>query len=691
MKANETVFLKCLESKNQFIIPIYQRPYSWTLKQCEQLWDDILRVASDTNASTHFVGSLVCIEQGLSTITSVPQRLVIDGQQRLTTITLLLGALCQSLDGKGPEDKAAAQRIRDYYLFNSLEPGDQRFKLLLTQQDKETLIRLLQGQEPPTDASVRLTANFEFFSGLLAAGADANLVFTGIKKLVVVDVALDRRYDNAQMIFESLNSTGLDLSQADLIRNFVLMGLEPAKQTDFYNRFWQPMEQGFNKVDEEGLFDRFMKDYLTLKLKRTKITKIQEVYAKFKEYTRSNPSSDIEVLLADISRHAKHYVNLLQATDQNAAVSQALQDLNDLKITVVYPFLLEIYDDYYSKRIGAPELLQVLRAVESYVFRRAICGIPTNSLDKTFSTLSRELNKEAYVESLGAAFQRKESYLRFPSNEEFATELQVKDVYNLRIRNYILRRLENHDRKERVAVEAYTIEHIMPQNENLSEAWRRDLGPAWKEIQGQYLHTIGNLTLTGYNPELSDRPFAEKRDMKGGFRDSPIRLNRELAPLERWNGDTIVQRAKRIASTAIGIWSAPSLSAETLAKYQPISIDDPESVAYTLDDHPHLRGAVLDLYQHLKQRVINLDSSVREVVNKNYIAFRSDMKFLEVRAKKSVLTLWVKGIDTEEVEAPGGFEDWKGAPWVEIATIEQLEAAFPIVKQAFANVREAAG
>ena len=212
---------------------------------------------------------------------------------------------------------------------------------------------------------------------------------------------------------------------------------------------------------------------------------------------------------------------------------------------MAYPLLLELYDDYAAQRLSRENFIAILRLVESYVFRRLICGIPTNTLNKTFATFSREIDKDNYLESVKAAFLLKDSYRRFPKDAEFWYQFTVKDIYNLRVRNHLLDKLENHGRKERVDVGAYTIEHIMPQNENLSADWQQDLGEDWQKIQAEYLHTIGNLTLTGYNSELSDRPFKEKRDMLGGFKDSPIRLNRSLANLDHWNEEQINQTSDR--------------------------------------------------------------------------------------------------------------------------------------------------
>ncbi len=509
MKASETNFLKFLQGIKQFIIPIYQRKYSWTIEQCRQLWNDILRAAEDDQLKGHFVGSIVYIEKGLYQISSVPQLLVIDGQQRMTTLTLFLLALGNIIDESNQQVNINKNKIRNYYLVNSEEDGELFNKLILTRSDKDTLISLISDKEIPNEYSQRVFENYHFFfDAIKKSGIDLNKLFQGISKLIVVDIALDRDHDNPQLIFESLNSTGLDLSQADLIRNYVLMRLEPKEQAQLYTDYWYPMEKSFGNLNDSSIFDRFMRDYLTIKTGR--IPNIKDVYSSFKEYVYGLKESTIEQIVEDIYRFSKHFVKLAFLIEPDKQINQVLRDINTLKVDVSYPLLLELYDDYEKQILDKIEFITILKLVECYVFRRAICGVPTNSLNKTFATFNKEINKEKYLESVRAGFLLKDSYKRFPSNDEFIRELVIKDVYNFRNRNYVLRKLENHERKEIVDIESYTIEHIMPQNKNLSSIWRTDLGDHWEEVHSTYLHTLGNLTLTRYNSELSDRSFFGK-------------------------------------------------------------------------------------------------------------------------------------------------------------------------------------
>lgn len=558
MKALETNYLKLMQGPKQFIIPIYQRTYSWTIKQCQQLWDDIERAAVNDSVAGHFIGSIVYIEKGIysANISAPPKLLVIDGQQRLTTLSLLLAAFSRIIDEGSDKCRISRSKINNYYLFNSEESGELRYKLILNKRDKWTLINLLEGKELPEPFSKRVVDNYNFFLERIAkCGLDLDTIYRGIEKLIVVDIALDRNYDNPQLIFESLNSTGLELSQTDLIRNFVLMGLDANGQEEIYRDYWYPMEKVLIQDGDTTLFDRFMRDYLTVKMGN--IPKIKEVYDCFKRFYSFDAKKTTKVIMADMYRYSKHFTKLVFLKETEPEINDVLKDITALKTDVSFPFLLEVYDDYENQRLTRQDFITILRLVESYVFRRSICGIPTNSLNKTFSTLMKEIDKEKYLESFEIALLRKRSYRRFPRNDEFIREFMAKDVYNYQSRNYLLGKLENFGRKEKMMVGNYTIEHIMPQNNNLSLEWRKELGDNWKDVQANYLHTIGNLTLTGYNSELSDRPFNEKRDMKGGFADSPLHLNKSLANLDTWNEEEIKKRAEELSKVAVEVWPIP--------------------------------------------------------------------------------------------------------------------------------------
>ena len=688
MKATEAKLLSFLQKSPQFVIPIYQRTYSWTDKQCRQLWDDILRAGSSDTIAVHFIGSIVYVEQGLSQVSHQAPLLVIDGQQRLTTVALLLEALARAIGDGEPVDGFSAAKLRHYYLSNPLESGDRYFKLLLSQTDNASLKAIIKNTEQPKEPSLRVTQNFELFTELLAEHkGDLAPVCRGLAKLVVVDIALSRDQDNPQLIFESMNSTGKELSQADLIRNFILMGLEPGLQTRLYEEYWRPMELDFGQEAYGTQFDSFMRHYLTVRT--GDIPREREVYEAFKDYSRTTPVRDagIEALVKEIRAFARYFCALALGTEQDATLSLAFHDLRELKVDVAYPFLLELYHDYASGTFSAADFAAAVRLLEAYVFRRAICTIPTNSMNKTFATFSKVLKKDRYLESIQAHFLMLPSYRRFPGDDEFRRDLHTRDLYNFRSRSYWLRRLEHHGWKERVPVDEYTIEHILPQNPDLPAAWKQALGPNWQRVQQQWLHTLGNLTLTGYNAEYSDRPFAEKRDMKGGFKQSPLKLNAGLGQLDAWNEAAIKERAGRLADQALAVWAAPRLDAATLAVYQPEKV--PVTGGYTIEVHPHLStGGMRDVFDAFRKEVLALDPCVTEEFKKLYVAYKAETNFVDVVPQAQRLRLSINMIFAEINDPKGLCKDvtdigrWgNGDVEVRFSHLDELPYVMGLVRQ----------
>ena len=682
MKATEAKFLDFLKKSPQFIIPIYQRAYSWGDRECRQLWEDIIRTGQKEDVTAHFVGSIVYVEKGLYSVTSQTPLLVIDGQQRLTTVSLLLEALARSLGDEEPLEGFSARKLRNYYLLNEYEAEEKRYKLLLSQTDKTTLIAFVDQAPLPKEQSIRISHNFELFEELIQKqNGQLEALCKGIAKLVIVDISLDREQDNPQLIFESLNSTGLELSQADLIRNYVLMGLEPKLQTKLYEQYWRPMELDFGQEGYASHFDTFMRHYLTVRT--GDIPNVRKVYEAFKKYSRKIKS--VEELVADIRTFARYYCAMALGSEEDSQLKTVFHDIRELKVEVAFPLLLELYHDYSEGNLDKAAFLKAARLVESYVFRRAICGIPTNSMNKTFATFSKSLKKDRYLESIEAHFLLLPSYRRFPRNEEFLRDVKTRDLYNFRSRSYWLRRLENHDRKERVAVDEYTIEHILPQNEKLSADWQSNLGDKWQQVQKEYLHTLGNLTLTGYNPELSDRSFIEKRDMKGGFADSPLRINQGLAQLEKWDESCINKRAGKLASQMATVWKAPELDPAILEAYKPKKT----AAKYTIDDHPHLAsGAPRDLFEAFRRQVLAMDSCVSEDFLKLYVAYKAETNFVDVVPQAKRLRLSLNMPFPEIVDVKGicrdvtGLGRWgNGDVEIVLSSIDELPYVIGLVRQ----------
>ena len=455
MKASEINLLKFLQKPAQFVIPIYQRPYSWNTNQCAQLWKDILST-NNPAVKGHFLGSIVYIEKGIYQVSTIPLLLVIDGQQRLTTVSLLLAALSRAFKATGKEDDIrAAEKINSYFLFNERESENDRYKLLLTKTDRDTLIALIENRRLPEHHSVNTVNNFNFFVEQIS---DCKLSLVEIAdcvhKLLIVDIALDHQNDNPQLIFESLNSTGLDLSQADLIRNFVLMSLPKEEQERVYNDYWYPMERRFGDTGYTELFDRFMRDYLTVETGN--IPNIRDVYGNFKQYVNSQIGKrTLQQIVDNIFTFSDYFVKLAFVRESDKEINDILQDINNLKVEVAYPFLLELYFDYEHGLLPRADFIEILKMIENYVFRRSICGVPTNSMNTTFATIGKEIDKASnYLQNVKVAFLVKDSYRRFPNSEEFKNSFMVRDVYNFRNRNYLLRKLENNERKEPV-IRAY--------------------------------------------------------------------------------------------------------------------------------------------------------------------------------------------------------------------------------------------
>lgn len=566
LQAGETTLNKLLNTSRQFIVPIFQRNYSWQKSQYEQLWFDILRASKFKEKQNHFIGSIVYIDMG--TPAGRPQQLLlIDGQQRLTTISILLCAIKDYVQKFNLETKLInLAKIKNQFLYNSDEIDEDRYKLLLNVQDKETYIKLIDNtiftvNKPATNIIKCYEFFYERIEDFIKQHGQIDEIYAGIFKLSLVSISLDKDSDNPQMIFESMNSTGKDLSQTDLLRNYLLMDLTPEKQTRLYKTYWKPMEELFGEdiyKNDLNKFDYFIRDFLTLKSDTGYICKINNVYENFKRYYLDNNCEKFAVL-KDLFTYAKYYacIDLLQENDDELKLYW--QEFKKLDSHVVYPFLLKLYDDYNRKILIKEDFKKILQVVISYLWRRAICEIPTNSLSKTFATLYQAVDKDDYVNSVIKAFVFKSSYKRFPSDYEVREKLQTKDIYHFRLRKYLLEALENYYHKEPIDLNTanYTIEHIMPQNIEHNLSWQQMLGEDWQEVHSLYLHTLGNLTITGYNAEMSNKSFWEKVNGESGFKHSHLKLNESIAQCDVWNKKAIQRRTNILTDIILKIWKYP--------------------------------------------------------------------------------------------------------------------------------------
>jgi len=681
MNAFKSNIYKYLGGTCQYLIPLYQRTYSWEKEQCFRLWSDIVNLHKSKREG-HFVGSIVRIDE--DSAAGSTRAMIIDGQQRLTTLTLLLVAL-RDYAAAHPDCGVNANKITDTLLLNQYETGNDKYKLFLTQTDREALIKKIEGAPIPDALKSRVLDNYGFFSGQIGKGEIAlSDLYEAIGKLQIVDIVLDRQYDDPQAIFESLNSTGMDLKDSDLIRNHLLMGLDSATQTDVYNNIWRPTEQLFDYEHQSELLDNFFRDYLTMKLGR--IPRKKEVYKEFRAY-HNGSGLTIRDLCQDIYSFAKHYSDMYFARSSDPVLKSLYGDMKAIRMEVAYPFLLKVHDDCDKGLITIEDLREIVRFCVSYVLRRAVCDIPTNSLNKTFATMKNDIRADDYLNSVKAFFILLDTYKEFPNDERFIPTFLSRDIYNMNRCRYILSRLENWDNKSIVSLDNLTIEHIIPQNPHLSADWMNALGSGWSEIQKKYLHTIGNLTLTAYNSEMSDSSFAAKLDMDGGFKESALRLNKYVVAQMTWAEPQVNERAALLGDVAKKAWPYPMLTDSELAPYRK---QDDSAPLYTLESYQYLNAFNRMLFEKLNTRILNLSTYVKREFKKLYIAYKADTNFVDVTIQSSRLRLAINMKFTDVIDPKGICKDVTGVGrWgngdveVGLDSLDGLDDVMDIIEQAF--------
>ncbi len=589
MNGNAQKLIKYLDgASKRFIIPVYQRNYDWKMEHCKQLYDDLVKIIRQ-NRKSHFFGSIVSVQSESGTM---EEFLIIDGQQRLTTISLLLLAIYHLLSsGKMvSRDHQLTDKILKKYLIDEYEPEEKRIKLKPIKNDQKAFgILFDQDEEYIPDSN--LTINYRYFYDRIQHGElDIDELFDAICKLEIINISLNHE-DNPQLIFESLNSTGLNLSEGDKIRNYILMGLPNDQQTKFYEKYWNRIES-YTDYDVSS----FVRDYLSIKQQST--PNMNSVYPTFKKYVEDAEVADIEPLLKDLLEYAKRYAFLIKGGHSDERLNSCIYRLNRLSTSVTRPFLLEVIRLSESGALTADELIEVFHFTESYLFRRAICDLPTNALNKIFLLLHREIirfdgDESHYVEKFKYALLSKRERTRFPSDEEFAECMSTRNIYGMNPKNklYLFERLENSETSETKDVWGhldrgeYSIEHIIPQH--LTAAWIVSLGDNYEAIHTNWLHRLANLTLTAYNSRYSNSPFAEKRDMPHGFKDSGLRINQWVGRKEQWGLPELEERDQLLKNTVIGIWPYPT------SNYHP---QKKQMDAIALDEDVILTGRVLSKY-----------------------------------------------------------------------------------------------
>lgn len=607
MKAAETRVDRFLaSSETAFAIPVYQRNYDWTRVQCQQLFNDILAIGAEDTQSGHFIGSIVYVHDDVYTASGLRELTIIDGQQRLTTLTLIFIALYRHAMATGKDQQA--QRIYKTYLINEFAEDAEKLKLKPTDNNKVALAQIMDPKESVKASGYsRLIENFRFFEARIT-DANFDVVLRGVSKLIFVDIALDRQKDNPQRIFESLNSTGLELSQADLIRNYILMGLPRKEQEQVFRKFWELIEANArNREVNESRVSDFIRDFLTLKQKD--IPNKGAVYAKFKERYPVPNSADLMDALEELREFSHVYARLLNPDlESDPEIRRELGYIRTLEVNVAFPFLMPVYRDFTAGIISRDVFAAVLRLVQSYVWRRFILSLPTNALNKIFMSLYDRVDPAEYLVSIERSLMQRGGSQRFPRDAEVIAMLREKDIYSTksRTRTYFFDRLENHNNRELVdvTVPGITVEHIFPQNPEPS--WRSALAAdEYALLSEKYLNTIGNLTLSGNNGRLGNKLFVDKRDMnedggEQGYRFSRLWLNRDLQALDGWGVKQVEARADRIAKRFLEVWPAPAIEVVAETNGDEINIFDAEEPRFKRLEYAVFLGARLNVTQVAK-------------------------------------------------------------------------------------------
>lgn len=633
MKGEAKQFLKFIDgSDKRFIIPVYQRNYSWQNKHCAQLLNDLKGLIKKPDAP-HFFGSIVSSHmQGGKR----EDLLIIDGQQRLTTISILLIAIVDLLKHKKviPKDDRLIEKITKKHLVDEYQEDQRKIRLKPIKDDCKAFDALFGDESDFVDGS-NVTSNFRYFRDrILNENIDIDDLYDAISRLQTIDIFLEKD-DDPQLIFESLNSTGLELEEGDKIRNFILMGLSSELQEKYYEAFWNKIEKNTHfKVSD------FFKDYLTLKLNRTVV--IKDIYFTFKDYVKKN-NDDIEALLQDLLEYSKLYAIILNPMQYQNSFTAVLVRLSQLEFTVIFPVVLAILKRWNEKNLTDQEVTELLRVTEIFLFRRLIVGLATNALSKIFATLDKDVTKKAqssqlasYAEIYKYVLLNKEESSRFPNDEEFEQALFSRNIYAMSSKNkaYLFSFLENEESKEQINVierikdGTYTIEHIMPQT--LSPVWQKELGEKSQQIHEQWLHTLPNLTLTGYNSKYSNRPFKDKLDVENGFKDSNLRLNQYVRECLKWTEDELVERQSRLSKKSLKLWYYPTTS------YAP---PVEETNEYLLEDDFDFTGYTLVSYtlydveskvQSWKEMQIDVVKYLLEQHTTKIMSLCADQKFYDL-------------------------------------------------------------
>lgn len=590
MNGKKANLLTLIKGSDGLLIPVYQRNYDWTVAQCQQLFNDLIEVIRDKHE--HFFGSIVSVELDNG------GRLIIDGQQRLATVSILLVALKNLLEsGKlNAVNKKLASKIFLYYIFSDEVSDENKTKLQLIETDQVAFLKLFEGVEQQIRES-NITRNYNFFCDHIPMlNVSADDIFNAVKQLSIIDITLDES-DDAQKIFESLNSTGLDLNEGDKIRNFILMNLSPEQQKRFYNEYWHRIEK-LTKSDKTLSYNvsGFVRDYLTVKT--NKIPNESNIYVAFKKY-KENIKLSIEELLVDMLKYARYYKAIKSARTSSERANEILRRFHVLQVTVSIPYFLAVFDYYSEQKISEDDLVEVLIIIESFILRRLVCDLPSNEYNKKFPSLHKEVlkYKTRYVDALKYVMTTKSSNGRFPTDDEFLIRLEEKDVISMRTHNkkYLIARLESGDAfstlLDRLLENEYVIEQIMPAN--LSSNWKRELGVNAVAIHSMWSNRLANLTIIDAEDKASGLAFKDKRVILSNPQNGSLRLNKSVSKYQKWTEWELRQRNEMLKTWALELWQYPKTDFCPTIK---------ENETYKLDDGADFTGRMPLSYSFLGDR-----------------------------------------------------------------------------------------
>lgn len=642
MKGSEQRLVEYMDgAKKRFVIPVYQRNYDWKMENCKQLFDDLVKIIRNGRKS-HFFGSIVSVynPDGRNS-----EYLIIDGQQRLTTVSLLFLAMYNLIENKiiVPKEQSLAQQLYEDFLVDKYQPKETRIKLKPVKNDSKAFGKLFDESSEHIQNS-NLTVNYNYFYDRIQRNEiSIDELFDAICRLEIISIQLNQD-DNPQLIFESLNSTGLALSEGDKIRNFILMGLPTKQQEDFYEKYW-------NRIEECTGYDvsAFIRDYLSVK--QAAIPQINRVYYTFKAFVEEN-SIETEAPLAELLKYARFYQTLRLGNTNSTELNACIYRLNRLETAVTRPFFLEVLRMHQENVLTIDEVAQIFQISENYIFRRLICDLPTNALNKIYLMLHKEILRydgttDQYFEKFKFAMLAKKERVRFPDDTEFAAAFSAKPMYlmNSKNKHYLFERIENFGTTENKAVwdhidqGDYSIEHIMPQH--LTPAWVEALGENYLEIHENWLHRIANLTLTAYNSKYSNNSFADKCDMKNGFKESGIRMNQRIAQKTTWGLAELEERDLQLQQRALEIWAAP-VTAYVAPEKQ---LD-----SFTLDDDVEFTGKTIARfsYKGMEQPVTSWVDMYQQVLKILHAEDKSVLSGLAYTTDDSVeLALHVSSKETD--------------------------------------------